>query len=87
MKFTLTNDFHGTSTTATLFGAVAGRLSDRQVKRVHDDLCGADDCCCSGVLGTRGPQECRVEEDSRGYTISSKTLHPNGSPLEAAVER
>jgi hypothetical protein len=50
---TLTNDFHNTSVTLRVKG---GHLSAGQVARARRELCGVDDCTCSGDVGTRGPQ-------------------------------
>lgn len=58
---TLKNDFHNTSTTARVRmylqrdGTLTAKLSDRQLKRIHKDLCGQRDCLC-GPSGIRGDQ-------------------------------
>lgn len=45
------NDFHGTSAWVR-----EGVLSQRQLRRLRGKLCGVDDCACSGLVGSRGPQ-------------------------------
>ncbi len=60
--YTLQNDFHHTEvrvrTTGLqhIHGEVTLRLSRNQIKRAKRELCGIDDCTCSGEVGTRGKQ-------------------------------
>jgi hypothetical protein len=53
-KITLRNDFHGTKINLI---PVENRLSAQQIKRAKRALCGIKHCACSGIAGTRGPQE------------------------------
>ncbi len=57
MFFTLTNDFHGTSTRIRVGADMI--VSARTCRRAWRDLCGIDDCTCSGIanMGTRGHQD------------------------------
>ena len=54
MKLTLSNDFHNTEIT---LNCKDDKLSAGQVKRANRELCGMSDCCCSGDIGYRGPQD------------------------------
>lgn len=63
MLVTLKNDFHGTAATV-----LPGKLSPAQVKRIWKELCGMQDCTCSGGLGTRGPQEVEIIQDYDSFT-------------------
>lgn len=44
MQYTLTNSFHNTEVTVRTRN---GRLSERQLRKVHKTLCGMDDCHCN----------------------------------------
>ena len=62
--YTLTNDFHNTSTRVRCEGVshVAGeatiRLTEAQSKRARRALCGDPDCRCADQdCGIRGPQQ------------------------------
>lgn len=62
-RVTLTNDFHGTSTTLIcetllhIHNEVTIYPSVSQIKRAKKSLCGIDGCTCSDSAGTRGRQE------------------------------
>jgi hypothetical protein len=58
--YTLTNDFHNTSTCVRV--PDDGSLSERQIRRCWKALCGIEECTCSGYLGTRGGQEVFFDE-------------------------
>jgi len=60
-RYTLRNDYHGTTTKVITASATWGddviiRLSESQIRRVANALCGSPDCTCGGV---RGPQQAR----------------------------
>lgn len=57
MRFTLSNDFHGTS--CCVIAKVRNGshyISIRQARQARRKLCGHARCLCSGAAGTRGPQ-------------------------------
>ena len=59
MKATIKNDFHNTESTVII--NKSGVLSERQVRRVRDELCGYDACTCGGNLSEHGPQDVSIE--------------------------
>lgn len=60
---TLTNDFHGQSVTLRL-GQRNARggwpLSQGQIRRARQELCGIAGCTCGGLLGERGRQDVEI---------------------------
>ena len=50
-RYTLTNEFHNTSTVVV---SPNGMLSRRQVRRAWKTLCGTESCLCGGEAGQRG---------------------------------
>ena len=60
-KITLYNDFHNTEVTLLIPATGPRYLSPQQIRRARKTLCGHRDCCCSGDLGTRGPQDANWE--------------------------
>lgn len=55
-RLTFENDFHDTTATAYGFfkeGSDAIYITRRQVKRLHDALCGSPDCTCGDIAGCR----------------------------------
>jgi hypothetical protein len=72
MKYTLTNEFHGTS--ATVQVDKSGVLSARTVKRVQRELCGIHGCACGMYgLGVRGHQN-GIEIDYAGADGSLRII-------------
>jgi hypothetical protein len=56
MTITISNDYHGTKTTARV--GEDGKLSKRQIYRIRRALCGMPECRCGqGPLKQLGPQE------------------------------
>ena len=75
-KITLRNDFHNTEINLVPHD---GKLSPSQVARARRTLCGIENCCCSGDLGTRGPQdgfELEPIYDTRLGEIIGAIVHP-----------
>ena len=54
MKITLRNNFHESKVVLISRG---DQLSAGQIRKAKKILCGHEECTCSGILGTRGPQE------------------------------
>lgn len=55
--FTLTNDFHNSTTSIRPVAVGKNRytISNRAVKRARRALCGSPDCTCGDTFGARGP--------------------------------
>lgn len=57
---TLSNDFHNTEARVRPVEITEGRykgwhrISKRTARRLHNELCGSDDCCCGDSFGSRG---------------------------------
>lgn len=57
---TLSNDFHNTESRVRPVEITEGRykgwhkISKRTARRLHNELCGSDDCCCGDSFGARG---------------------------------
>lgn len=83
MRFTLTNDFHGTSIrlNAEQRGVATYRLTGEQLKRAKRKLCPVKGCTCSGNSGMRGPDNPRVAYD--GF----ECLDLYGKPTKAELYR
>ena len=66
------NDFHNTETYIRVDGYKFSRLTDGQIRYAKVQLCGAQGCTCSGIVGDRGPQGDVAgfsEEDTGVYVI------------------
>lgn len=65
MKVTITNEFHNSHVTLEVPGLPC-ELTEYQIRRARNTLCGITDCTCGGPLGERGKQNVRVEEIAPG---------------------
>jgi hypothetical protein len=63
IEIELINDFHDTAHTvlARHSGGSPYRLTQRQVRRLRETLCGVKGCTCGGYLGERGNQFVGIE--------------------------
>ena len=67
MKTTLTNTFHGTEVTLVDRHATGVMtLTNAQIRRARQTLCGIAGCTCGGSLGERGPQSVDIDEQGDG---------------------
>ena len=64
---TIKNDFHNTAVKIAKLGE-NGELTDSQIRRIRNALCGVWGCTCGGVLSERGPQDIRIE--TIGYDVA-----------------
>jgi hypothetical protein len=73
----LTNDFHNTSAklrpVLITEGRYAGyhRVSRATRNRLHNELCGSEECICGGTFGERGGAYLRIinEDYDRSYIV------------------
>ena len=80
MMYVLHNSFHGTSYRVRL--APGAALNTRQCADATRALCGVEGCCCSRLIGTRGPQDAypMLEANGRVYLVERGDLLPSEVP-------
>jgi len=76
-KIILTNDFHNTEAAVIPQRITEGRftgyhkVSRRTARRLHNELCGSDECVCGDTFGARGGTKLEVvnEDYERNYIV------------------
>jgi len=57
---TIRNDFHNTE--VSIRANIGDELTESQIKRARNELCGISGCTCGGPIGERGHQDGFVVE-------------------------